>query len=106
MRYCYNSEETTQELFTHKYVPRPNDFTDLGDYFVRKVRAALIARVPGKMLTSMQSIVTAISLVRLENGKAPPIVRQFLIDQLRYNDNTNNPVRLPVTTFSYQLLRP
>jgi transcription initiation factor TFIID subunit 2 len=32
--------------------------------------------------------------VRFENGKSPSVVRQFLIDQLRYNDNTSNPVRV------------
>lgn len=39
-----------------------------------------------------QSLVDAISQVRFENGKTPSVVRQFLIDQLRYNDNTSNPV--------------
>jgi transcription initiation factor TFIID subunit 2 len=39
-----------------------------------------------------QSLLQAISRVRFENGKTPPIVRQFLIDQLRYNDNTANSV--------------
>lgn len=42
---------------------------------------------------SSQSLVNAISRVRFENGKSPAVVRQFLIDQLRYNDNTANPVR-------------
>jgi len=42
-----------------------------------------------------QSLVTAISQVRFENGKTPSVVRQFFIDQLRYNDNTSNPVSLP-----------
>jgi hypothetical protein len=39
-----------------------------------------------------QSLIHAISQVRFENGKTPSVVRQFLIDQLRYNDNTANPV--------------
>ncbi|KZS93535.1 hypothetical protein SISNIDRAFT_441399 [Sistotremastrum niveocremeum HHB9708] len=73
LRYCYNPDDPTKELFTLKYVPRPNDFSDLAEYFVRR------------------AIVSAISQVRIEKGKSPPIVRQFLIDQLRYNDNTNNP---------------
>ena len=42
--------------------------------------------------TSLQSLLRAISRVRFDNGKTPPVVRQFLIDQLRYNDNTANPV--------------
>jgi transcription initiation factor TFIID subunit 2 len=41
---------------------------------------------------NLQSLVHAISQVRFENGKTPSVVRQFLVDQLRYNDNTANPV--------------
>ena len=37
-----------------------------------------------------QALVNAVSQVRLENGKTPPQIRQFFIDQLRYNDNTTN----------------
>ncbi|KAG6851364.1 hypothetical protein H0H93_005762 [Arthromyces matolae] len=73
LRYCYDPEDTSQDLFTHTYVPKPNEFSDLGEYFVRK------------------SLISAISRVRFENGKSPSVVRQFLIDQLRYNDNTANP---------------
>ncbi|TFK17374.1 TATA-binding protein associated factor Taf2 [Coprinopsis marcescibilis] len=73
LRYCYDPEDPNQDLFTHKYVPKPNDFSDFPEYFVRK------------------SLVTAISQVRFEIGKTPSVVRQFLIDQLRYNDNTSNP---------------
>lgn len=40
----------------------------------------------------LQALVSAISQVRLENGKTPPQIRQFFIDQLRYNDNTTNQV--------------
>jgi transcription initiation factor TFIID subunit 2 len=29
-----------------------------------------------------------LSRVRFDNGKTPSIIRQFLIDQLRFNDNT------------------
>ena len=39
-----------------------------------------------------QALVTAISQVRFDTGKTPSVVRQFFIDQLRYNDNTSNPV--------------
>ncbi|KAF8167444.1 hypothetical protein B0H34DRAFT_792168 [Crassisporium funariophilum] len=73
LRYCYDPEDPNQDLFSHKYVPKPNDFSDLSEYFVRK------------------ALVLAISQVRFENGKTPSVVRQFLIDQLRYNDNTSNP---------------
>ncbi|KAL4070551.1 hypothetical protein J3A83DRAFT_4244024 [Scleroderma citrinum] len=73
LRYCYEPEDSNQDLFAHTYVPKPNDFADLPEYFVRK------------------SLVHAISRVRFENGKTPAVVRQFLVDQLRYNDNTANP---------------
>ncbi|KAF9531853.1 hypothetical protein CPB83DRAFT_785561 [Crepidotus variabilis] len=73
LRNCYEPEDQNQDLFTHKYVPKPNDFSDLPEYFVRK------------------ALVSAISQVRFDNGKTPSVVRQFFIDQLRYNDNTSNP---------------
>ncbi|KAJ7070580.1 hypothetical protein C8F01DRAFT_1106921 [Mycena amicta] len=72
LRYCYEPEDPKQDLFAHTYVPKPNDFSDLPEYFVRK------------------SLIVAISRVRFDNGKSPSIVRKFLIDQLRYNDNTSN----------------
>ncbi|KAJ4485637.1 hypothetical protein J3R30DRAFT_3440949 [Lentinula aciculospora] len=73
LRYCYEPEDSNQDLFSHNFIPKPNDFSDLSEYFVRK------------------SLVSAISRIRFENGKTPSVVRQFLIDQLRYNDNTANP---------------
>ncbi|KAF9486524.1 TATA-binding protein associated factor Taf2 [Pholiota conissans] len=73
LRYCYDPEDPNQDLFSHKYVPKPNDFSDISEYFVRK------------------ALISAISEVRFENGKTPSVVRQFFIDQLRYNDNTSNP---------------
>lgn len=47
-------------------------------------------------LLFLQSLINAISRVRFENGKSPAVVRQFLIDQLRYNDNTANPVSIVI----------
>ncbi|KAK0505753.1 TATA-binding protein associated factor Taf2 [Armillaria luteobubalina] len=72
LRYCYEPEDPNQDLFSHTYVPKPNEFSDLSEYFVRK------------------TLITAISRIRFENGKSPSVVRQFLIDQLKYNDNTVN----------------
>ncbi|KAG1758866.1 hypothetical protein EDD22DRAFT_996790 [Suillus occidentalis] len=46
---------------------------------------------PISQLMNLQSLVDAISQVRSENGKTPSVVRQFLVDQLRYNDNTASP---------------
>lgn len=51
----------------------------------------------------LKAIVKAISQVRFANGKCPTIVRQFLIDQLKYNDNTANSVRLPLQHWSDML---
>ncbi|TDL26427.1 TATA-binding protein associated factor Taf2 [Rickenella mellea] len=72
LRYCYDPEDPDQDLFLHKYVPRPNNFSDFSEYYVRK------------------ALLNAISQVRFENGKTPTVIRQFFIDQLRYNDNTTN----------------
>ncbi len=37
LRYCYDPEDPQQDLFTHSYVPRPNDFSGITEYFVRRV---------------------------------------------------------------------
>lgn len=37
LRYCYDPDDPQQDLFTHSYVPRPNDFSDIAEYFVRRV---------------------------------------------------------------------
>ena len=41
LRHCYEPEDQNQDLFTHTYVPKPNDFSDLSEYFVRKVSFGL-----------------------------------------------------------------
>lgn len=57
-------------------VPRPNDFSNLPNYFIQK--ASIIA----------------FSHVRDEYGLVPLKLRQFLLDLLKYNDNTGNEVCL------------
>ena len=37
LRYCYELEDPKADLFSHTYVPRPNDFSDIAEYFVRNV---------------------------------------------------------------------
>lgn len=37
LRYCYEPEDVNQDLFVHTYVPKPNEFSDFSEYFVRKV---------------------------------------------------------------------
>jgi hypothetical protein len=58
----------------------------------RQVRQFVRVHPTAHRFLSLQSLVNAISRIRFENGKSPAVVRQFLIDQLRYNDNTANPV--------------
>ena len=91
LKYCYDPEDYGQDIFLRKYVPRPNDFSDFPEYFVRKV-GSVTCYFEIILISSMQSIINAISQVRFETGKTPPIIRQFLIDHLRYNDNTINAV--------------
>lgn len=42
-----------------------------------------------------QTLLTAISMVRDERGQTPPVIQQFLVDLLAYNDNLGNKVRFP-----------
>lgn len=53
-------------------IPRPNDFSDMADYFVRR------------------ALIHAIARVRDHRGRALPLVQRFLIHLLRYNDNSTN----------------
>lgn len=70
-RYCYDPVNK-EDIFKNEVVPKANDFSDFSEYFLRK------------------ALITALSQVRVENGETVPIVRRFLIDQLRYNDNSTN----------------
>jgi hypothetical protein len=38
LRYCEDPEDPNQDLFTHRYVPKLNDFTEISEYYVRRVR--------------------------------------------------------------------
>ena len=47
-----------------------------------------------ELLTEMlQALITALSQIRIETGETLPIVRKFLINQLKFNDNSSNAVR-------------
>lgn len=49
-----------------------------------------------ELLTEMvQALITALSQIRIETGETLPIVRKFLINQLKFNDNSSNAVRPP-----------
>lgn len=66
-------EKAFSELFCYPgtKMPRSNDFTDKQAYWVAN------------------SIPTSVSQIRQE-GKCPKFARQFILDQLRFNDNGNN----------------
>ncbi|KAG2370350.1 hypothetical protein BDR07DRAFT_1503611 [Suillus spraguei] len=76
LHYCYDLEDLNQDLFAHICIQKPNDFSDLAEYFIQK------------------SLIHAISQVPFENGKTPSVVHQFLVDQFRYNNNTANLVSM------------
>ena len=66
-------EKAYSELFCYPgtKMPRSNDFTDKQSYWVAN------------------SITKAVAHIR-HNGKCPKFARQFVLDQLRFNDNGNN----------------
>ncbi|VDB95451.1 unnamed protein product [Peniophora sp. CBMAI 1063] len=64
LRSCYNPEAPDQDLFVHSYVPRPNDFSDIAEYLMRRALTRTIAQV------------------RSEDGNTPAFVRKSLVDLL------------------------
>jgi transcription initiation factor TFIID subunit 2 len=64
-----------QEFFCYEGIkmPRANDFSDKRSYWVE------------------QAIPTALSQARTKAGKCPKAARDFILDTLQFNDNTNNP---------------
>ncbi|KAM0788313.1 hypothetical protein ACM66B_001456 [Microbotryomycetes sp. NB124-2] len=71
-KYCFEPDAETQDPLGFRCIPKTNDFSDLGDYFLKK------------------TLLTAISMVRDGSGQTPPVVLQFLLDLLQYNDNLSN----------------
>ncbi|WFD44718.1 hypothetical protein MPSI1_003388 [Malassezia psittaci] len=74
--YCFDlpsdSSNTDQNALDAPCIPRPNDFSDWADYFVRR------------------ALINAIARVRDHQGKAHLLVQRFLINLLKYNDNSTN----------------
>jgi len=60
--------------FPDSTIPKGNEFWDFTAYFVQN------------------SIVDGLSRIREPSGQSPLTVQQFLLDLLRYNDNSNNEV--------------
>ncbi|BGP14759.1 hypothetical protein JCM10213_004302 [Rhodosporidiobolus nylandii] len=70
--YCFEPDVETQDAFGFRCIPKTNDFGDFTMYFLKK------------------TLVTAISMVRDDKGQTPPVIQQFLVDLLAYNDNLGN----------------
>ena len=70
----FHLQKAFQEFFCYpgSQIPRGNDFTDLTAYYVQN------------------AIPRAISRIRNESGGCPPHVQKWILDVLRYNDNSNN----------------
>ncbi|KAL8936811.1 MAG: hypothetical protein Q9216_004741 [Gyalolechia sp. 2 TL-2023] len=60
--FCYNDSP----------IPQPNDFSDRAAYFIKR------------------EITRAIATVRDERGRSPIRARMFLLDKLKFNDNSDN----------------
>lgn len=75
-RYCYPQppEYIPEHSLDLLLVPRANDFSDLADYFLRR------------------TMLHAISRVRDQHGRPFDHVRRFLVNALRYNDNSINKI--------------
>lgn len=58
--------------FANSTIPRANDFSDVANYFVQK------------------SILKALSRIRNKYGECPLEIKKFLLDLLRYNENSSN----------------
>jgi transcription initiation factor TFIID subunit 2 len=65
-----SSREPTRFVF--ELYPRRNDFRALTEYFVQK------------------AIISAMSMIRHDNGECPREIKRFLISQLQLNDNQGN----------------
>ena len=72
----YHLEKVFQELFCFVDSPmtRPNDFSDRASYYLQC------------------AIPRAMAKVRDNEGRAPLRIRAFLLEKLKFNDNSNNEV--------------
>ena len=72
----YHLEKAFQELFcyTDSSMTRSNDFSDRASYYIQC------------------AIPQAIAKVQDNDGRAPMRIRTFLLEKLRFNDNTDNEV--------------
>ncbi|MCO5565704.1 hypothetical protein L7F22_019378 [Adiantum nelumboides] len=68
--YCHETSNNTD--LDAPSIPKANDFSDYADYFVKR------------------ALIQAISNVRNQHGRSLPQVKRFIINLLRYNDNSKN----------------
>ncbi|KAB8621888.1 hypothetical protein FH972_025999 [Carpinus fangiana] len=70
----FHLEKAYQELFCvpNTSMTRPNDFSDRASYLVQC------------------EIAKAIATIKDNSGRAPPRVKRFFVDKLKFNDNSNN----------------
>ncbi|EFP77426.2 uncharacterized protein PGTG_03382 [Puccinia graminis f. sp. tritici CRL 75-36-700-3] len=72
-RFCYPPQVEPDSPWHIRAIPKPNQFDNFADYFIRK------------------ALVVALSHVRDQNNNSPSVCHQFFLDQLVYNDNSLNP---------------
>ncbi|GAK64470.1 TATA-binding protein associated factor taf2 [Moesziomyces antarcticus] len=73
-QFCHDppNEASFEDPLDVPCIPRANDFSDAADYFLQR------------------ALIHAISRVRNPDGRTPAQVKRFLINLLRYNDNSTN----------------
>ncbi|KAJ2259584.1 hypothetical protein GGI01_003552 [Coemansia sp. RSA 376] len=70
-RYCMPNGKDNEPLDEPR-LPRPNDFSSVGEYFTQR------------------AVLAALSNIRDRRGEAPAPARRLLLAALRYNDNSEN----------------
>ncbi|CAA6664856.1 unnamed protein product [Spirodela intermedia] len=65
------------------WLPMPNDFHDVPEYFVQKSFHSIPLFAPGHP--------HAVALARTADGKSPRDAVEFILQLLKYNDNSGNP---------------
>ncbi|KAK0529562.1 hypothetical protein OC835_004301 [Tilletia horrida] len=71
-KFCYDQYAPEHDPMAVPSIPKGNDFSDFTNYFIQR------------------ALINAISRVRSPYGRTLPQVKQFLINLLRYNDNSMN----------------
>ncbi|TIB11129.1 hypothetical protein E3P92_02992 [Wallemia ichthyophaga] len=71
-RFCYPPPQEIMDPFGFKCIPLANNFDDLSEYFVRK------------------AVIVSLTSIRDQTSRSMLNIREFLVDQLKYNDNSTN----------------